>query len=75
MSKKIAAASIVCLVFGGVSIPGGILINDLVSDMTYSMVPDGLLGIQGEAGPQVNVMVLHTFAAFQIDTVIQGFQM
>ena len=75
MSKKIAFASIVCLVFGGVSIPGGMMINDLVSDMTYSMVPDGLLGIQDQAGPEVTQMVLHTFCAFQLDTIIQGFEM
>ena len=70
MSKKIAVASVVALLFGGAAIPGGIFINDLVSDMTYSMVDDGLLGIQEEAGPIIYEMVQHTFAALLVNTCL-----
>ena len=75
MSKKIAVASVVALVLGGVAIPGGIFVNDMVADMTYGMVNDGLLGIQDEAGPIINEMVLHTFAALLVNTCLTDMSM
>jgi len=75
MSKKIAVASIIALVFGGTAIPGGIVVNDMISDMVYDSVSDGLLGVRSEAGPEINQMVQHTFMAFMINASLTGIEM
>jgi len=67
MSKKIAVASIVTLVFGGVAIPGGIFVNDMIADMVYDSVADGLLGVRTEAGPMIDQMVVHTFMTYLVN--------
>ena len=51
MSKKIAVASILVLIFGGIAIPGGLLLNDFITDLTYSSVDEGLLGIKEQGIP------------------------
>ncbi|TXT62923.1 MAG: hypothetical protein BAJALOKI3v1_470015 [Promethearchaeota archaeon] len=57
MSKKVAVASIMCLVLGGVALPGGILLDNLITDLTYSSVDEGLLGIKEEGVPLVEPMI------------------
>ncbi|MBD3213787.1 MAG: hypothetical protein GF311_14350 [Candidatus Lokiarchaeota archaeon] len=51
MSKKIAIASILCVVLGGVAIPGGIFLNNFIADLTYSSVDEGLIGIKEQGIP------------------------
>jgi hypothetical protein len=51
MSKKIAIASILAVVIGGIAIPGGILLNDFITDLTYDSVDEGLLGIKEQGIP------------------------
>ncbi|MFX1276131.1 MAG: hypothetical protein ACFFBP_06255 [Promethearchaeota archaeon] len=63
MSKKVAAAAIILIAFGGVSIPGGIVINNYIKDLTYSSIDEGLLGIRTEGIPMVEHMVNCTFFA------------
>ena len=75
MSKKIAAASIVALVFGGVAIPGGIFVNDMIADMVYDSVADGLLGIREQAGPEINQMVVHTFMTYLVNASLTDLEM
>ena len=75
MSKKIAVASIVTLVFGGVAIPGGIFVNDMIADMVYDSVADGLLGIRAEAGPEINQMVIHTFMTYLVNASLTDLEM
>ena len=57
MSKKIAAASVALLVFGGISLPGGMYINTMISGMVQDNVDEGLLAIQDEFVPIASEMV------------------
>ncbi|MBD3215488.1 MAG: hypothetical protein GF311_22955 [Candidatus Lokiarchaeota archaeon] len=57
MSKKVAVASIMCLVLGGISLPGSMLLDNLITDLTYSSVDEGLLGIKEEGVPLVEPMI------------------
>jgi len=75
MSKKIAFFSCILLSFGAIAIPGGPIIGDLITDMTYSMVDDGLLGIQDEAGPMIDQMVLDAFTAILLGAAFDGMEM
>ena len=75
MSKKIAAASIIALVFGGAAIPGGIFVNDMIADLVYDSVADGLLGIRDQAGPEITEMVKHTFMTMMINASLTGMEM
>ncbi len=75
MSKKIAVFSAILIVFGGIAVPGGPVVNGLVTDMTYSMVDEGLLGIQDQAGPMVDQMVLDTFTAILFSAAFKGMVM
>ena len=75
MSKKIAVASILCLAFGTVSIPSGILINNYIEDLTYDSIDEGLLGIREQSEPIGYAMVVHTFVAFLIDTTLNDLEM
>ena len=51
MSKKLLASAIIFLALGGVMIPGGFIINNVIQDLTYSSIDEGLLGIKEEAVP------------------------
>jgi len=51
MSKKLAIASVFVLILGGISITGSILLNNYITDLTYSSVDEGLLGIKEEGIP------------------------
>jgi len=57
MTKKIAVASIVALVIGGVAIPGGIAVNDMILGMVQDFVSDGFLGVEEEAVPMIEPML------------------
>ena len=57
MSKKVVIVSVVLLVFGGASIPGGIYLNNYISEMTYNSVDEGLLGIKDFSIPMISQMV------------------
>jgi len=53
MSKRIAITAIALLAFGGVMIPGGPIINNVIRDLTYGSVDEGLLGIKEQGIPIV----------------------
>jgi len=57
MSKKITTLSIILLIFGGIMIPGGPMINNLIRDMTYGSIDEGLLGIKEQGIPLVKESV------------------
>jgi len=57
MSKKIAITSILALLIGGIAIPGGILLNDFITDLTYDSVDEGLLGIKEQGIPIIKESV------------------
>ena len=57
MSKKITTLSIILLVFGGIMIPGGPMINNIIQDMTYGSIDEGLLGIKEQGIPLVKESV------------------
>ncbi|MFX1275811.1 MAG: hypothetical protein ACFFBP_04305, partial [Promethearchaeota archaeon] len=60
MSKKVAFASVLCLILGGISLPGGMVVNNLITDMTYNSIDQGLLGIKDQAIPLIEPMVKET---------------
>ncbi|MFX1275072.1 MAG: hypothetical protein ACFFBP_22035, partial [Promethearchaeota archaeon] len=57
MSKKVAFASVLCLILGGISLPGGMVVNNIITDMTYNSIDQGLLGIKDQAIPIIEPMV------------------
>lgn len=60
MSKKVAVASIVALILGGVTIPGGIMINSFIADMTYGYVNEGLLAVK-EQGTELAIPMMKQY--------------
>ncbi|MFO8020179.1 MAG: hypothetical protein R6U96_16260 [Promethearchaeia archaeon] len=57
MSKKLAMASIVLLIIGGIALPGGFVLNTIIDDTVADEVDTGLTGIKDQATPIIESMV------------------
>ena len=69
MSKKIAVLSVVMLVLGGVAIPGGFFVNNIIDSMVTDRVDDGLLGIQEQFIPTAEDMILEMGPAIALPLI------
>ena len=69
MSKKIAVLSAIMLVFGGVSIPGGFIINNVIDGMVTDRTDEGLLGIEEQFVPIAEDMILDIGPAIALQMI------
>ncbi|MFX1274684.1 MAG: hypothetical protein ACFFBP_05985 [Promethearchaeota archaeon] len=53
MSKKVVALAIFLAAFGGIMISGGFIVNNIIRDLTYGSIDEGLLGIKEQGIPIV----------------------
>ncbi len=69
MSKKIAILSAIMLIMGGISIPGGIVINNIIDSTVTDRMDEGLSGIEEQFIPIGEDKILKMGPAIALKTI------
>ncbi len=71
MAKKIGVGTLILIVFGGVAISGGFVLNNFIRNLTYDSVDEGLLGIKEQGLETVEKSVYQRGPATALDMIVE----